>query len=69
MERLKAARKANGLTIAALAGLIGVSMHSVFRWEHGKSSPNAEELKKLAAVLNVTPNDLLGVNEKKGENK
>lgn len=63
MEKLKELRKLRGLTIADLAAKIGVSMHSVFRWEHNISSPKARELKCLADVLNTTPNELLGIEE------
>lgn len=50
----------------ALGQRVGVSMHSIFRWEVGKSSPTAKELVQLAAALGVTPNDLLGVESEGG---
>lgn len=64
MINLKEIRIAKGITITRLANLLDVSQFSIIRWEQGKTSPSAEKLKKLAELLNVTPNDLLGVNER-----
>lgn len=65
MNRLKELRQQNGLTIRQVADLLCVSQFSIIRWEKGVTSPNAEKLKKLADLLQVTPNDLLGVDEKR----
>lgn len=66
MDKLREYRKRSGLTMKALGQRVGVSMHSIFRWEVGKSSPTAKELVQLAAALGVTPNDLLGVESEGG---
>ena len=63
MNQLKELRQRNGLTIRKVADLLGVSQFSIIRWEKGATSPNAEKLKKLADLLHVTPNELLGVGE------
>lgn len=65
MKKLRELRKQEGITMAQLAKEIGVSMHSVFRWELGKTSPTAKELVLLARRFNVTPNELLGVGDEK----
>ena len=67
MEKLREYRRRSGLSMEALGKKIGVSMHSIFRWEVGKSSPTAKELVQLAVALHVTPNELLGVNTEGGE--
>ncbi|MDY2647881.1 MAG: helix-turn-helix transcriptional regulator [Pyramidobacter porci] len=64
MIRLKELRQQNGLTIRQVADLLCVSQFSIIRWEKGVTSPNAEKLKKLADLLQVTPNELLGVDGK-----
>ena len=64
MIRLKELRQQNGLTIRQVAYLLCVSQFSIIRWEKGVTSPNAEKLKKLADLLQVTPNELLGVDGK-----
>lgn len=66
MKGLRMRRLAKGLSLLALAKLLGVSQFSVIRWEQGKTSPTAEKLKKLAEILETTPNDLLGVEDKEG---
>ena len=52
-EKLKAARKQNGLSQAALGKLIGVRTQTISNWETGKSEPNLETINKLCEVLNI----------------
>lgn len=55
-SRLTQAREARGLnTRLSLASLLGVATSTVSRWEDGSSSPSAEMLEKLAALLRVRP--------------
>ncbi len=63
MEKLREYRKRAGMSMDALAKAVGVSMHSIFRWETGKTNPTAKEVVLLSDVLNVPPNELLGVGE------
>ena len=63
MEKLREYRKRAGMSMDALAKAVGVSMHSIFRWETGKTNPTAKEVVLLSDVLNVSPNELLGVGE------
>ena len=67
MEKLREYRKRAGMSMDALAKAVGVSMHSIFRWETGKTSPTAKEVVLLSDVLNVPTNELLGVEAQKGE--
>jgi len=48
--RLAAHRSKLGLSAAAYGKLIGMSGATLYLWEQGKSRPNPEQLKKLAAV-------------------
>lgn len=49
--RIKAARKAAGLTQKDLAEKVGVDYQSVMRWEKGTRSPRIPTLQNLADVL------------------
>lgn len=60
MTRLREFREKAGFSQLELSKMAGVSERSVIRWEQGESI-NMDNLLKLAAALNVTPNELLGV--------
>lgn len=53
-----ALRDALGLTQERLAREVDVSLRTVQRWEYGDSAPNRNQLLRLAAVLQVHPDDL-----------
>lgn len=65
-DRLRFARKAKGLGQTELAGKVGVSSGSVGNWEMGPSQPRPETLRKVAAILDVTPAWLLYGNSEPG---
>ena len=48
---IAAARRAKKMTQAQLAESMGVDQAAISRWESGKVSPNAENLKKLKEIL------------------
>lgn len=52
-------RQARGLTREDVAGLLGVSYHSIYAWETGMWAPRLRFLIKLCRAFGVTPNDLL----------
>jgi len=58
--RVKELRNGKHLSQEELASLVGVSMHTVFRWEKGERVPDANELTKLAKALDTTVAYLLG---------
>lgn len=59
-EALRDARVKAGLSQHELARLIGVAGgERVSRWERGASAPRPEVLRRIAAVLDVGPRDLL----------
>ncbi len=66
-QRLKRLRKKQGLTQAELAYRVDVHEMTVRRWETGtRQLENIREIKKLAAVLHVTEDELL--NGESGQN-
>lgn len=54
-------RKAIGLTRAALAEKVGLTLAAIGQYERGDRTPTVEHLCKIADTLNVTVNDLVGV--------
>lgn len=57
--RIARLRKEQGLTLDALAELVGVSKPTVWAWEQGRARPTQERLATLAAKLGVVEEDLL----------
>ena len=53
-------RKKNNLTQEELAQKLFVTRQAVSRWESGETIPNAETLKLLSGVFDVSINTLLG---------
>ena len=53
-------RKKNNLTQNELAEKVFVTRQAVSKWEIGESIPNAETLKLLSKLFNVSINTLLG---------
>lgn len=60
-DRLAELRKEKKLTQKELAEQIGIKQNSYSDWETGKNEPNLENVVKLAHILNVTTDDLLGM--------
>lgn len=60
MNRIRAARKANGLTMKNLGKIIGVAESTVSMYETGKREPDNATLIKIANTLNVSVDYLLG---------
>ena len=58
--RLKAARKARGMRQIDIAKTLGISQGAVTGWEVGKCEPNYATLVKMAALLGVSTDYLLG---------
>ena len=58
-ERLRALRKAKGLSRIDLARLAETSSHTYNRWENGSIVPYEEEYAKLIAALGVEHDALL----------
>lgn len=65
-QNIKKARTDKHLSQRALADIIGVSQQTVGSWEVGRTSPDNEMLKKLAAFFNVSVDYLLGCTDEPG---
>jgi transcriptional regulator with XRE-family HTH domain len=64
-ERLAALRKAAGYTQVELAAELGISQRMVAYYENPSSTPPANLLPKIAAVLGVTIDELFGKTPKR----
>lgn len=71
VARLRAARRAAGMSQRRLASVMGVYHGSIGNWEMGLSSPNLLTLRPLAHALGVDPKWLLGIEDspKAGDSK
>lgn len=63
-KRIKAARIAKNMTQLQLADLMGVSYQAVSNWERGNSMPDISKLADLCNALDLTVNELLGMEDK-----
>lgn len=66
-ERLKGLRKQAHLTQVELAKRLGIGQSSYADWERGKKNPTQENLIKLAQILNVSVDYLVGNSEEKSD--
>lgn len=60
-DRLKAARRASGMTQKEVAEKIGVAKSTYSLYESGKRTPLVEGVKLIAKTLGVTADELLGL--------
>lgn len=58
--RIRALRKARGMTMVQLAGLVDVSQSAVSQWESGRECPARDNLLRLARALGTNTGLLLG---------
>lgn len=68
MKKLVTIRKKHGFTQRELARRMGVTQSSLAQYETGARKPNIVMLKKLAAILDCTTDQLLEDIEIKEEN-
>ncbi len=68
-QRLKTLRREADLSQADLAEAVGVSVHSVSKWECDNNMPDASLLVPLSVVLGVTTDCLLGAGTNEKEDK
>ncbi|WP_455441249.1 helix-turn-helix domain-containing protein [Streptococcus parasanguinis] len=66
-ERLKKLRKDAGLTQVDVAEKLGISQPAYASWERGIKKPTQENLVKIAQILNVSVDYLVGNSENKDE--
>ena len=60
MNIVKELRKRKGIQQKELAMEVGVSIPTISQWEHGKTDPSGERLKKLAEYFGVDELFILG---------
>lgn len=60
-ERIRAARKAKGMSQMQVGLEVGVWNEIVSRWENDENNPCAYYTRRLAEVLEVTTDHLLGL--------
>ena len=68
-ERLKDLRKQAELTQVDVAEKLGISQPAYASWERGTKKPTQENLVKIAQVLNVSVDYLIGNFSEKNTNK
>lgn len=66
-ERLKTLRKEAGLTQVDVAEKLGISQPAYASWERGAKKPTQDNLVKIAQVLNVSVDYLVGNLQKKSD--
>ncbi|WP_195487321.1 helix-turn-helix domain-containing protein [Streptococcus parasanguinis] len=59
-ERLKKLRKDTGLTQVDVASKLGISQQAYASWERGIKKPTQENLVRLAQILNVSVDYIVG---------
>ena len=62
-ENLKKARLRKGLSQVQLAEQLGVAKSTYSMYESGNREPNVQTIKKIADILSVTTDELLGMTE------
>lgn len=62
-ENLKNARERRGLSQKEVAEKIGVAKSTYSLYESGNREPNVQTIKKIADLLKITADELLGLDE------
>lgn len=62
-ENLKYAREKTGMSQKDVAESIGVAKSTYSLYESGSREPNVQTIKKLADILRVSADELLGITE------
>lgn len=65
VENLRALRIARGMSQQQLADAIGVTQQAIHQYETDKVEPDIENLKRIAATLDVSIDHLVGTENKK----
>lgn len=59
-EKIRTLRREKDMTMAELGEKLGITAAAVSRYELEQREPNFETLKNIAAILNVTIDEMLG---------
>ena len=66
---LRLQRKKAGLTQIELAEKLGVSIATLRRWESGETAPTGTRIMELAALLKISPDEIVKEGEETRPNK
>lgn len=69
LERLKESRKQARLTQGEISEKLGISQPAYASWEGGTKKPTQENLVKIAQILNITVDYLVGNSDEEITNK
>jgi len=64
-EIIKEIREQNALSQEAFAKKIEVTQQVVARWESNQCEPNSHSLRKIYEKFGITPNEILGIDDRK----
>jgi transcriptional regulator with XRE-family HTH domain len=62
-QKIKAIREQARLSQTDLAGMLGVTVNTVWRWENGQRAPRTKHLEQIAATFSVSVDELFRVDE------
>ena len=68
-ENIRQVRQNASLTQEQLASKLGVTRQTISKWENGISVPDADIVSKMASILDVHVNEILGCDVSEVENK
>jgi len=63
INNLKVARLASGLTQKQVAEKLSVVESCYANWEQGRAEPSVSAIQNLCVVLDITANELLGIED------
>jgi len=63
-ERIRIMRAIRGMSQKELAERLGKSANVITHWERGRNSPDVDSIEKLCEILTVSPNYLMGWEDK-----
>lgn len=61
LRGLRQARQRQGLSISQLAEMTSLRRETITRFEHGQEEPQPYALRRLASVLETSPDELCGL--------
>lgn len=62
-QRIKAARKAAGMTQKDLAGKLDIAYQTLAQWENDLRNPKYDTLQRIASALGIHPGELMGLKD------
>ena len=62
-EIIKEIRETKGYSQEDLAQILEVNQTTIGQWENGKKKPNFDNMLNIYKKFNITPNELMGIDE------